>query len=72
MIINKSLIAPTSIQTHILRQGRAMMMRIKWADTEELNIMNIYIYTERKRTTPGLLGADRRRKHLLGGPGSSP
>ena len=40
-IINKALIAPTSVKTHVLKQGRAIMMRIKWSETEMI-ILNIY------------------------------
>jgi exonuclease III len=41
-IVNKALIAPANIQTHNLKQGRAILMRIKWSETDEITITNIY------------------------------
>ena len=47
IVLNKALIALMNIQTHILKQGRAMMMRLKWSDTAETTIMNVYAPNER-------------------------
>ena len=41
-LINKALLAPISVKTHVLKQGRAIMMRIKWSDNNEVTIVNIY------------------------------
>lgn len=47
IILNKALIAPTSVQTYTQQQERAIMMKIKWLETEELTIMNVYAPNKR-------------------------
>ena len=41
-IINKTLIAPREIITHEILLGRALLIKIKWLESEETNILNIY------------------------------
>jgi exonuclease III len=41
-LINKALLAPTSVKFHVLKQGRAILLKIKWSDTSEATIINIY------------------------------
>lgn len=47
IVLNKALIAPTSIKTHILKQGRAMAITLKWSSSKERTIMNVYAPNER-------------------------
>jgi len=49
IILNKAMIAPTSVKTYVLKQGRALAMRIKWADAGDLTILNIYAPNERRQ-----------------------
>jgi len=49
IILNKAMIAPTSVKTYVLKQGRALVMRIKWADAGDLTILNIYAPNERRQ-----------------------
>ena len=41
-IINKTLIAPREIIMHEILPGRALLIKIKWLESEETNILNIY------------------------------
>ena len=47
--INKALIAPISIKTHILKQGSAIMMKLKWSGIEEISLINVYAPNEREQ-----------------------
>jgi exonuclease III len=66
ILLNKALIAPTSVQTYILQQGRAMMTKIKWSGTEELTILNVYAPNERGQHPAfwAQIETERRRKRL--------
>jgi hypothetical protein len=46
-IINKKLIEPEEIKTHVLTPGRAMILKIKWMKTCDTTILNIYAPNER-------------------------
>ena len=41
-VLNKALIAPTDLKIHTLVQGRAIGMTIKWVETCDLSIVNVY------------------------------
>ena len=41
-VINKSLIAPSSIEAHELYPSRALALKIKWLETESTTLFNIY------------------------------
>lgn len=41
-VINKTLIAPSAIKTHVLHPGRALALKINWLETEATNFLNIY------------------------------
>jgi exonuclease III len=41
-VINKALINPTKITAHELVQGRALLLKIKWLESCEMSILNIY------------------------------
>ena len=47
-IINKSLIAPKEVRAHELILGRALLIRIKWLDSEETKLLNIYAPTDKQ------------------------
>ncbi|KAI0282258.1 Endonuclease/exonuclease/phosphatase [Russula aff. rugulosa BPL654] len=64
-LINKALIAPTNVKTYVLKQGQAIMMRIKWSETEII-ILNIYA-PNNVREQPAFwaeLDLERRAKRL--------
>jgi exonuclease III len=65
-IINKALIATTSLQMNVLRQGRAIMIKIKWSDVNEISLINIYA-PNNTREQPAFwaqIDLERRAKHL--------
>ena len=41
-VLNKALIAPSDLKIHTLVQGRAIGLTIKWAETCDLSIVNVY------------------------------
>jgi exonuclease III len=47
-LINKSLIAPKEVCVHELIPGRALLIRVKWLDSEETKLLNIYAPTDRQ------------------------
>lgn len=65
-VVNKALIAPTKMDTYILRQGRAIMLKIKWSDVDEITIINIYApnNTREQPTFWAQVDLERRTKHL--------
>ena len=48
-ILQRALIAPEKIQTHVLWPGRALMIKLSWASLKEITILNIYIPTTRSQ-----------------------
>jgi exonuclease III len=65
-LINKALLAPTSVKTYVLKQGRALMMKIKWSDINEVTLINIYA-PNNVREQPifwAEINLERRMKHL--------
>jgi len=67
IILNKAYIAPEMVQIHVLTQGRAIMMKLKWAGTEELLIISIYAPNRARQHLAfwTQLDQERRRKRLL-------
>jgi hypothetical protein len=41
-IINKTLIAPREIIAHEILPGRALLIKVKWLESEETELLNIY------------------------------
>ncbi len=66
IVLNKVLIAPKKIRFSILIEGRTIMIRINWSETEEVTIVNIYAPTNRQLQPPfwTQLDTERRRKRL--------
>ena len=48
-ILQRALIAPEKIQTHVLWPGRALMIKLSWASVKEKMILNIYIPINRSQ-----------------------
>src|SRR6266850_1786257 len=46
-IINKSLIAPREASSQELIPGRALLLKLKWLESEETSILNIYAPTDK-------------------------
>src|SRR5258707_8182060 len=66
IVLNRVLIAMQNVQTYNLKKGCAIFMKLKWADTEEISILNIYAPND-GRHHPDFwknLECKRRRKHL--------
>jgi hypothetical protein len=41
-IINKALIAPRKVTAHEILPGRALLIKVKWLESEETKLLNIY------------------------------
>ena len=65
-IINKALITPRKITTHELIPRRAMMLKIKWLETSETHLINIYAPNNREAQQDFWNDVDTQqiRKHL--------
>ena len=51
-VLNRTLIAPSEIQSHELSPGRALALKIKWLDTESMTLLNIYAPVNKSRHGP--------------------
>ncbi len=47
-VVNKSLMAPRNVRTHVLHHGHALMLKISWSDDEEISLVNIYAPNDRR------------------------
>jgi exonuclease III len=65
-VINKTLIAPKEISTHELVKGRALALRIKWREDEEMALINVYAPNNRAEHSPfwKKVEAERRRHNI--------
>ena len=65
-LINKALLPTNITKLHILVPGRAIMIKLKWPDTENLTIINIYapVRKERQPNFWAQVETIRREKHL--------
>lgn len=51
-VINKTLIAPKEITTYELVEGRAIALKIKWRESEETTLINVYAPNNRNEHPP--------------------
>jgi exonuclease III len=51
-IINKTILDPREITTHELHQGRALLLKIKWLESCEASLLNVYVPTNRAMQKP--------------------
>ena len=65
-VVNKSLITPKELQVFDLIKGRALAIKIKWRESEEAVLINVYAPNERSehKTFWPQLEAKRRSKNL--------
>ena len=66
LVINRSLIAPKDLEVHELIKGRALAIRFKWHENEDILLLNVYAPNDKRAHTDfwETIDAKRRSKGL--------